>query len=88
MEGNGRGLFNVHPNIWLERRERKRNTSAGLVNIRRVIRVAMQMKVSRELQRTCSAQYMKMEFQKMEQPHSRVTWGRNVSFKADRLKWI
>jgi hypothetical protein len=31
---------------------------------------------------------MKMEFHKMEEPHSRVTWGRNVSLKADRLKWI
>jgi hypothetical protein len=53
MEGNGRGLITVHPSTWLERRAIKRKPSVELVNVSRVIRVVMQMKVSRELQRTC-----------------------------------
>lgn len=82
MEGNGRGLITVHPSTWLERLAIKRKPSVELVNVSRV------MKVSRELQTTCRAQCMEMKFQKMEEPQSRLTWGRNVSLKADWLKWI
>lgn len=88
VAGNGRDLINAHSSTRLGRRAITRKPSVGLVSVPRVIRVAMQMKVSRELQRTCRALCMKMKFQKMEEPHSRVTWGRNVSLKADRLKWI
>jgi len=88
MECNGRGLITVHPSTWLERRAMTRNPSVELVCVPRVIQVVMQMKVSRELQRTCRAQCIKMKFHKMEEPHSRATWGRIVSLKADRLKWI
>jgi len=49
MEDKGRGHITVHPSTWLERRAITRTPSVGLVNVPRVIRVAMQMKVSREL---------------------------------------
>jgi hypothetical protein len=86
MEGIGRGLINVHPSIWLERRARTRKTSVRLANVPRVIRVAMQMKFSLKLQNTSRGQYMTAKFQQIEEPHKRVTWGRNVLLKTERLK--